>query len=374
MAEEEIGIGVIGFGGFAMFAVQQFLQVPGVRLKGMAGTHREAAYRAAERYGVTIEEVETMLAREDVNLVYIATPPFLHYPQGMQALQAGKHVIVEKPIALTLEQAKEMASLAREKNLLLVVNLMQRYNPLYDAMKRLIEEKPLGELLHAYFENYATDEGLPREHWFWDKEKSGGIFIEHGVHFFDMFEGWLGGGDIVCAQSTLRPGTKIEEQVQCTARYRDGITVNIYHGFHQPERMDRQEMRFLFERGDVTLFEWVPTRLRMHAIAGEKDMRTVCEIFPGGRVNVLQLYHGKDRVCSGRHKAMDVYQKFEYFWGDENVKMTIYGDLLRSMLLDQLAWLEDRSHRRKITEENGIRSLEMAIKAKMRSQTEFGNE
>jgi len=363
MPEQEIGLGVIGFGGFAMFAVQQFLQIPGVRLRGMSGTHREPAYRAAERYGVQVEEMETMLAREDVNLVYIATPPFLHHSQGMAALKSGKHVIVEKPMALTLEQAHEMAAFAKKNDLLLVVNLMQRYNALYDSVKRLIEEKPLGDLLHAYFENYATDEGLPPGHWFWDKEKSGGIFIEHGVHFFDMFEGWLGGGEILGAQSSLRPGTKIEEQVQCIVRYRDGILVNFYHGFHQPARMDRQEMRFVFERGDVTLFEWVPSRLRMHAIASERDMRAICEIFQGGRVNVLQLYHGKDRTCTGRHKGMDVYQKFDFFWGDENVKMTIYGDLVRSMLHDQLAWLKDRSHCRRITEENGIRSLQMAVEA-----------
>ena len=95
---------------------------------------------------------------------------------------------------MTLEQADAMIALARKRELLLAVNLMQRYNPLFEAVKRLIESQILGELLHGYFENYASDENLPPDHWFWDRAKSGGIFIEHGVHFFDMFAGWLGPG------------------------------------------------------------------------------------------------------------------------------------------------------------------------------------
>ena len=71
----------------------------------------------------------------------------------------------------------------------------------------------LGEVLHGSFENYASDENLPAEHWFWDRAKSGGIFVEHGVHFFDLFAGWLGPGRVEAAQVGVRPGTAIEEHV-----------------------------------------------------------------------------------------------------------------------------------------------------------------
>ena len=127
---------------------------------------------------------------------------------------------------------------------LCIANLMQRYNPLFEAVRRLIEAGTLGACLHGWFENYASDEGLSAEHWSWDRAKSGGIFIEHGVHFFDLFEGWLGGGEVVAAQSVRRPGSGIEEQVQCTVRYAGGVLVNFYHGFTQPGNgSDRQEFR-----------------------------------------------------------------------------------------------------------------------------------
>ncbi len=222
MNDSEVRIGVIGCGGFGLYALQQFAQVPGVRLTGMAGTHREASLAAARRFGIPdIEEVDRLLARDDVNLVYIATPPFLHHSQAMAALAAGKHVICEKPLAMTLEHADAMMAAGRRADRLIAANLMQRYNPVYDAVGRLIASGAMGEVLHGTFENYASDENLPPEHWFWDRSRSGGIFIEHGVHFFDLLAGWLGPGTVAAAQRGIRPGSDppIEEHVQCTVRY-----------------------------------------------------------------------------------------------------------------------------------------------------------
>jgi predicted dehydrogenase len=366
MNHGEIRIGIIGCGGFGLYALQQFAQVPGVKLTGMAGTHREAAHAAARRFGIPdIEDVDTLLARDDVDLVYIATPPFLHHPQAIAALEAGKHVICEKPLAMTLEQADAMLAAARKRDRLVVANLMQRYNPVFEAVSRLVESRVLGEVLHGTFENFASDENLPPEHWFWDLSKSGGIFIEHGVHFFDLFAGWLGPGTVVAAQRGIRPGSSppIEEHVQCAVRYAPDVLVNFYHGFHQTGRMDRQELRLVFERGDVTLYDWVPTRVRVHAIADEAQTRALCEIFPGARLDVSASYSPRDRTCHGRHQTIDVYQMIELSWGDGVNKSHRYGELLRAILADQIAWIRDHAHRRTITESNGRDSLAMAVAA-----------
>src|SRR5262245_29875882 len=130
MNQDETRLGVIGCGGFGLYALQQFAQVPGVKPAGMAGTHREAAIAAARRFGIPdIQDVGKMLGRDDIDLVYIATPPFLHHQQAIEALRAGKHVICEKPLAMTVEQADEMIAEAARRDRLLVANLMQRYNP-----------------------------------------------------------------------------------------------------------------------------------------------------------------------------------------------------------------------------------------------------
>ena len=162
---------------------------------------------------------------------------------------------------------------------------------------------------------------------------------------------------------TAGVSTGIEDQVQCTVRYRDGILANMYHGFHQPARMDRQEMRFVFERGDLTLHEWVPTRVFVRAVADEAATRQLCELFPRSRLDVTHLYSGHERACRGRHKPIDVFQMFEMACGSEIVKYHRYGELLRSMVRDQVAWIRDRGHQRRITEDNGRASLMMAIAA-----------
>ncbi len=359
-----VRLGVVGCGGFGLFALQHFTQVPGVTLAGIAGTHRPAAVAAAARFGVEcVDDIDHLLKRADVDMVYIATPPFLHFPQAMAALQAGKHVIVEKPLALSVAQADELVAVARQRDRLLVANLMQRYNPLFDAVRRLVDARLLGDFLHGSFENYASDENLSADHWFWERDKSGGIFIEHGVHFFDLFAGWFGPGHVEAAQIGVRPGTGIEEAVQATVRYGDAALVNFYHGFHQAGRMDRQELRLVFERGDVTLFDWVPTRARVHALVDERQTRDLCDLFPGARLDVAASYGGPDRSCRGRGKGIDAYQVIDLAFGDGQAKSPLYGQLLRSLMQDQVGWIRDRNHERVLTEVNGRDSLATACEA-----------
>lgn len=364
MGDDLIGLGVIGCGGFGLFALQQFTQVPGVTLVGMAATHQPASLAAASRFGIeNTDDLRAFLGRDDLGVVYIATPPFLHHAQALAALEAGKHVIVEKPLAMTVGQADELIAVARSRDLLVVANLMQRYNPLFDAVRRLVEGRVLGEVLHGSFENYASDENLAEDHWFWDRSKSGGIFVEHGVHFFDLFDGWLGGGRLESAQVAVRPGTTIEEHVHCTVRYGDSALVNFYHGFHQAGRMDRQELRLVFERGDLTLHDWVPTRARVRALVNERQTRDLCDLFPGARIDVDASFGGKDRESRGRGKAIDAHQVIELSSGDGQAKSPLYCRLLRSMMEDQVAWIRDRDHRRVVTEVNGRDSLALACEA-----------
>lgn len=370
--EHKIGIGVIGMGGFGLFAVQQFLQIPHTHLVAIAGSKREEAITTAKRFGAAqLDSIDELVNHPAVDLVYIATPPFLHYEQAMLALNAGKHVICEKPLAMNPDQGREMIETARQKGLLMVTNLMQRYNPMFARIKHLIDKKLLGEFLHGYFENYAGDEGLAPEHWFWDRSKSGGIFIEHAVHFFDMFAGWLGEGTVKSAQVVQRPTganqPPIEDQVQATVEYGDDATgrklVNFYHGFTQTGRMDRQEMRLLFERGDITLFEWVPTRMVLRCVADEETTRSLMDLFPGAQLDVTANISGKDRPLRGRHKEFDAYQQIEIRFGFGVEKQHLYSELLRLMFQDQVTAIKYPETHRIIKEENGLYSLKTAAEA-----------
>lgn len=364
LSHPTLGLGVVGMGGFGLFATQHFLQIPDTRLVAIAGTFREAAQQAARRFGADLLETPAELVqRDDVDLVYLATPPFLHFEQAMRCLQHGKHVICEKPLCLTPDEGRALLDEAARRDLLLITNLMQRYNPLIDRVKKLVDERLLGEPIHGFFENYASDEGLSPEHWFWDESKSGGILIEHGVHFFDLMEGWLGPGTVEAAQAVRRPGSGVQEQVQATVRYGD-VLVNFYHGFTQPGRLDRQELRLVFERGDLTLHEWVPTRLVLRGIVDEEQTRRLLEIFPKARLDISASYGGAERQQRGRFKPFDAFQQIVLHFDEDLPKQHLYGHLLREMFREQTDYLRGRTTERRITPENGLRSLETAFAAK----------
>jgi predicted dehydrogenase len=361
-----INIGIVGAGSFAAFAASAFLQLRGVNLIAVADVDPNAAKNLAGKYAaVAYPDLEKMLQDESIDLIYIATPPFLHYSQSKASLVAGKHVLCEKPAALKLEEAKELASLAQSKNLLYVVNLMQRYNPLYEIVSEIIDNKTLGEFLHGYFENYASDESLPASHWFWDEAKSGGIFTEHGVHFFDMFSGWLGKGEVIQSLKKHRPGyDNIIDRVQATVMYGGGW-VNFYHGFDQPRILDRQQITLLFERGDITLRGWIPVTIKVHGLFNETDKKIIRKLL---KENFTENeIKDPNQKAKGRFKDIDLHAEVTFEKGDLLHKEIRYQQLLMRMLADQWSWIKNNKHHRKIDETNGIASLQMALDADKRS-------
>lgn len=364
-SNSEFGIGLLGAGGFSHFSVEAFLEVPGVSISGVYDVVPEIAARFAEKFNCPVFKTQhDLLTDAKTDIVYITTPPFLHFQNSKDSLLAGKHVICEKPAALHGTEVEELIRIAKNKNLLYVVNLMQRYNPLFPAVKKLVDHNLLGHFLHGYFENYASDESLDESHWMWDEKKSGGIFIEHGVHFFDLIEGWLGHGSLIASQKVRRQGKKKEiwPEVQAVCKYRNGL-FNFYHGFHQADRMDRQEMKLVFETGDVTLHEWVPSRMVLNALVTTKTKETIEQLFPEGKLKILKSFNGNEKKYTSHAANRIADHQIILETGDNSLKYTIYQQLLTNMLADQIQWLNNRNHVRRITGENALNSVKMAEQA-----------
>lgn len=352
---------VVGVGGFACFATAEFIKIPGVKLVGGYDENKNNLLKLKEidESAKLFSSLEEVCSDSTVDLVYIATPPFLHYAQSKAALLAGKHVICEKPAATIVAEAAELRALAEEKKLLYVVNLMQRYNPLYESVNNLIQNNILGDFLHGFFENYASDQFLPKEHWFWNEEKSGGIFIEHGVHFFDMFSGWLGEGEVVASQKMERKDSEaIWSRVQSVVKYDKGM-VNFYHGFDQPKIMDRQEMRLLFEKGEITLFEWVPTELKITALCTKEELKALQQIFPNAKFETVESFE-EIQISKGNFKDIKYHYKIKMDSGIALQKQNLYKELVTSMFIDQMTWINDKTHIRKINQDNAVDSLKIA--------------
>ena len=208
---------------------------------------------------------------------------------------------------------------------------MQRYNPLFDAVARLVESRVLGELLHGSFENYACDEGLPADHWFWDRDKSGGIFVEHGVHFFDLFAAGSARARSRRRSRPLRPARRSRNTCNAPSATASGALVNFYHGFTRPRGWTARRLRLLFERGDVRLGGWIPDRFEIDGIVDEAGARRLRELFPEARFDVTAYYQGAERTGRARHQPFEVLERVRLRGGDETVKMHLYGDLIRAL-------------------------------------------
>ena len=304
-------------------------------------------------------DVHALAARDDVQIIHIATPPSTHRELAIAALDAGKHVLCEKPLATTLADARRMIDAARTARRFLAVNLIMRYDPLNQAVAGILEAGLLGAPLHAFFENYAGDTPLGPGHWFWKPQISGGIFIEHGVHFFDLFRMWFGPGEVVAAQQSERPAGGIIDQVHCTVRYGSALLANFYHGFHQSSRMESQET-LVCERA-IGSSSGCPRASR--SICSQTMLTWTPSVARAAREVEESRYEGGEREILARHKSFPADGRFRIRGGAGMSKQELYGHVVRALLADQIRSIEDPQHRRLVSEENGLASLEIAVAA-----------
>jgi len=359
-----IKVGIIGSGEFAKFAMSEFVKNENINAVAVFDINNENAKSFSHTFKCKIyTNCDELYSDPSTDLIYISSPPSFHYAQSKESLLNGKHVICEKPVALKVTEAEELASLANEKGLLYVVNLMQPYNPVSQIVKSIIDNELLGSFLHGYFENYASDEFLGENHWFWDKDISGGIFIEHGVHFFDLYQYWLGNYKLIHASQLIRTinNRNYYDCVQAVIKVNERI-VNIYHGFDQPKMLDRQEFKFLFEYGDITLNDWVPSQISINGLFIKENLQKVRDIVQTDKVDFIKVFKNTDHQLRSRFKDY----KPDFFASIQKKlenKETVYRLALRNFINDQISWLQNKQHKRLVTIKNAIDSLKIAVEA-----------
>jgi predicted dehydrogenase len=144
-----------------------FFDMPVTPVRKVAcGRHQESLAAFASRWGWerTENDWKKMVKRDDVDIVDISAPQYLHYDIAMEALRAGKHVFCEKPLAMNLAQAKEMYELAEKKGVTHYLNHNYRRCPAVRLAKRLIDEGKIGRIFHwrgAYLQSWIVDPKFP---------------------------------------------------------------------------------------------------------------------------------------------------------------------------------------------------------------------
>lgn len=212
-------IAVIGMGPIGNRHANLYRENPLVELVGVCDIIRERADAAGQRLGVpAFYDAEQMLAALKPDACSITTGGYEygsdHYLPTMQALEAGCHVLCEKPICNDIRQAEEMVARAREKNLCLAVNFNHRFNPAHRLAKRWVEEGRLGHLLLV---NVSM--------WIMNPQESSPYFHIKALHphTVDIMRYFCGDVEAVHCFATRAPGRSIWSTAQFNLRFRNGV-------------------------------------------------------------------------------------------------------------------------------------------------------
>lgn len=214
MKDEKIGVGLIGTGFARNAQAPAFKMCDGATLVAVCSGQHENAIKVASEFAIehACASYEQLLALEDVSLVVISTPPYLHHPIALAALQAGKHVICEKPMAMNAAEAREMSALAATfPSQLSVVDHELRFNPTWRRMKELVDGGFLGDLHHIQMTIASGFRHSAQRPWNWWSQKSagGGLLGALGSHAIDAIRWMFGEVEAVSsAVATLVPEGK----------------------------------------------------------------------------------------------------------------------------------------------------------------------
>ncbi|SFU48528.1 Gfo/Idh/MocA family protein [Alicyclobacillus macrosporangiidus] len=282
-------IGIAGAGAFAVFLAESLAPLPACRLVAVAGrtpAKRQAVLNAwrsrrpptlmpTDPEPTMFDDARDLAVAEGVDAVLIATPPHLHAPLAEAAIAAGKHVLLEKPGALRAADLQRAADMARERQRALLVNLVMPHSPIVQAVQALMTAGALGPADMAVLHNQVHQ--VQDGHWFWDARQSGGILVEHGVHFFEVGRRWFGqpvawhagaaATDAAVAAQVSQADASVPARVWATVIHEGGgaqVPVHYYHGFVRPQEVPEDTAwQILCRYGRVNVYGWVPTRLEI---------------------------------------------------------------------------------------------------------------
>ncbi len=185
----KLGIGIIGSGGIARNAhMPGYRACEEVRILACADIHEETARRAAAEFDVprVVTDYHELLAMDDIGAVSICTPNYLHMQPTIDALEAGKHVLVEKPLAMNATEGAAMVEAARRTGKKLQVGFMTRFQSPAQALKRFVAAGEMGRIYFARAQAMRR-RGIPGWGVFTQKDlQGGGPLIDIGVHILDL--------------------------------------------------------------------------------------------------------------------------------------------------------------------------------------------
>ena len=273
---KKIRWGVIGAGGIA-----DRRTIPGMMLSenselvAVMEINMELAEKCRAKWGCkkAYDNEADLLADPDVDAVYIASPVVLHAKQAMMAADAGKHILIEKPLAMTSEEGQKVIDYCEKKGVKIAAGLMMRFGSYIQAMKKAIAEGKIGKPVSGYAQFTCWYPDIPGA---WRQTKAhsgGGAMMDMGVHCIDLMQYILGcnASEVAAFHDTLSFKYEVEDSSMVMMRMENGCQCVVQSNFNIPDEASTWRVEIFGDRG----------RLMGSGVIGQVDGGTLDAMFLG---------------------------------------------------------------------------------------------
>lgn len=295
-----INVGVIGAGRFAQaHHLPNLKAAPFFSIRAIAARTGVSARSMAEKYGAQYcsTDYREILKDKDIDLAVIATRHNLHAPLIVEAAEAGKHIFVEKPIALTYEQCRQVHEAVAGGNIHVAVGFNRRFAPLALKMKRITERRTSPAVVTIRVNSADMKAG----HWINDPDEGGGAIVGEGCHFFD-FLAWLAGSEPTSIYakklSSRNPSVIDDNNIVCTLTYEDGSVASLVYTTIGNHSFSKERIEVFMDGGVMVLDDFRALTIVGLDAKGSNLRRT--------DKGQLELLHAYGRFLSGQGENRDL--------------------------------------------------------------------
>jgi predicted dehydrogenase len=258
--------GVIGAGNFAARTLLPALKAAGVRLRTIASRGGTSAAIAAEKFGFELvtTDLDALFDDETVNCVYVLTRHDSHARLALRALEAGKHVFVEKPLALNLEELGALEAAVASSGRLLTVGFNRRFAPLAEEARELLRCRA-GPAALVLTVNAGS---VPQDHWTQHPDAGGGRVVGEACHFIDLARSLVGAPirslEVTAARD--RSGAAIDDVANLSLSFEDGSTAAVHYLAIGSRAFPKERIEAFFDGKTLVIDNW--RRLRRYGVRG----------------------------------------------------------------------------------------------------------
>ena len=223
-------LAIVGFGGMAGWHFNLIKELDNIEVVGVWDTNPAQNEKAVNQGVIAYENLDALLADEQTNIVLVATPNDSHRDIAIKAMQAGKHVVVEKPVTLNSEDLAAMTKASEETGMFFTVHQNRRWDEDFLMVKKIIDEGKLGEIFGIESRVHGS-RGIPGD-WRQLPEQGGGMVLDWGVHMFDQIFLMFPGAKLKSVYATLTTVTNqlVDDGFRTDLWFDNGVRVLVEVG------------------------------------------------------------------------------------------------------------------------------------------------